>query len=72
MPLEFERLTEAQIKEIADLIQQMWAIQGMLENIARKRGEAEGIWSNRETTLSSKLTVIRAKLAELRQPTETE
>lgn len=72
MTLEFTELNETQRREVIDLIQRKWAVEAMLAEIQRQRSEADGVWRNHETTLGSELTLINARLGEIRQPTETE
>lgn len=72
MSLEWRELTAAEAREVANLYQQLQALEGQLVEIARQRGEQEGIWRNRELAIGSEITLIKTRLAEIRQPTHTE
>lgn len=72
MSLEWRELTAAEAREVANLYQQLQALEDRLAEIARQRGKQEGIWRNRELAIASEITLIKTRLAGIRQPTYTE
>ena len=72
MLLEWAELSKQAGKEIVDFIQKREAIEAMMAEIEKDRGEHEGVWKNRIVALTSELTLIKVRLGELRQPIEAE